>query len=913
MTGTTLGTYRILEELGRGGMGIVYKAEDTKLERTVALKVLPAAALASQDDRARFYREAKAAAALNHPNIAAIHQIDEAIAVDQDGNQVEASDGPRPFIAMEFIEGGTLEDRIKAGPLKLDEAVRIATQVAEALKAAHAKDIVHRDIKSANIMLTGDGQAKVLDFGLAQTSASTKLTRMGSTLGTVAYMSPEQARGEEVDGRTDLYSLGTVLYEMVTGKLPFGGEYEQAVVYSILNADPEPLTALRTGVPMELERITNKLLAKDAARRYQSAADLIADLDGVRDQVQRGSGHANVISGIHSGIRPAETAEAPSTGTKPWMLAVAAVLLVAAGWSMASFFAPDSPTSAVERLQVRIDGMRFISFVALSPDERYFALTGYDWDGNEGLFLYDLRDGSLKHVERSEQALYPWFSPSGDRISYSTLDESEMYLVDVPSGTPQKILDNTWTAYWIDEDRLLYTIERESDFKEQVWRRGANYIYSIKDDSSSIVRGTEYKDSEATAQWYFPGPRMPGADFLLGNIQGSSSFGLDPIMYFIDIDGKELIPSEYPGINPQPLSEDILIYQVGDDAGPLVARRFDASTKTFTSPPEDLPAETFFGRFQTNPITGSLLVAETNLPNRQLVSVMDLETRAVNVYELPSESGQVYRTALSEDRRTFVFSLTNGETGLSDIITLDLKTGSQRVILSDVELWVEAITSEGDLYALAYDRIAGSISDEKVLTRRSLFGSPQVDTLSIPLTNLNFGGYSSEGLIVSVEETIGVLDPETRAYTPMVEKGEGSFNLSPDGRYVLYRLPTGVQAVLDLDSNGVTTLPDMNGGWATWSPDGSDIFYLSLDDVPANTREEGDVMRIPVRRSPTFQVVGEPEFLGHSQFPRELYISDQHVIMYGLGEMANERPQRTSAYITWWRNLGADLDRRLPR
>ncbi|MDA0875519.1 MAG: serine/threonine-protein kinase, partial [Bacteroidetes bacterium] len=240
MTRTTLGSYRILEELGRGGMGIVYRAEDTKLERTVALKVLPAAALASQEDRARFYREAKAAAALNHPNIAQIYQIDEAVP------EGSPTDDVRPYIAMEFIEGGTLEDQIKAAPLKLDVAVRIATQVAEALKAAHAKQIVHRDIKSANIMLTKDGQAKVLDFGLAQTSHSTKLTRMGSTLGTVAYMSPEQARGEEVDGRTDLYSLGTVLYEMIAGKLPFGGEYEQAVVYSILNADPEPLTALRT-------------------------------------------------------------------------------------------------------------------------------------------------------------------------------------------------------------------------------------------------------------------------------------------------------------------------------------------------------------------------------------------------------------------------------------------------------------------------------------------------------------------------------------------------------------------------------------------------------------------------------------------------------------------------------------------
>ena len=182
---------------------------------------------------------------------------------------------------MEFIEGETLAARIRKGPMKLEDAVRIASEVADALKAAHAKQIVHRDIKSSNIMLTAEGKAKVLDFGLAQTSASTRLTRMGSTLGTVAFMSPEQARGEEVDGRSDLYSLGTVLYEMISGRLPFSGEYEQAILYGILNEEPEPLTALRTGVPLSLEQIVFKLLRKESRHRYQTSADLIADLETV--------------------------------------------------------------------------------------------------------------------------------------------------------------------------------------------------------------------------------------------------------------------------------------------------------------------------------------------------------------------------------------------------------------------------------------------------------------------------------------------------------------------------------------------------------------------------------------------------------------------------------------------------------
>jgi hypothetical protein len=301
MIGNTLSHYQISAELGRGGMGIVYRATDTRLNRQVALKVLPAAALSSKEDRARFFREAQAAAQLQHPNIATVFEIDEAMILDAEGNEVHVEDGPRPFIAMELIEGKTLREYIEEGPLKLAEAVQLAAELAEALKAAHAKNIVHRDIKSANVMITVEGVAKVLDFGLAKTNASTLLTRMGSTLGTVAYMSPEQARGEEVDGRSDLYSLGTVLYEMVAGHLPFDGEYEQAVVYAILNEDAEALTAIRSDVPMQLEWIVHKLLSKQADYRYQTAADLIADLKTIEIGGSAHTRRAVPISKVQTG------------------------------------------------------------------------------------------------------------------------------------------------------------------------------------------------------------------------------------------------------------------------------------------------------------------------------------------------------------------------------------------------------------------------------------------------------------------------------------------------------------------------------------------------------------------------------------------------------------------------------------
>jgi serine/threonine protein kinase len=211
MLGQTISHYKILEKLGEGGMGVVYKAHDTKLNRDVAIKFLPHQIVASEQQRERFVIEAQAAAALNHPNIATVYAIEEA--------------DDETFIVMEYIEGQELKGKTAKGPLAIDEAVTIATQIAEGLQAAHKKDIVHRDIKSSNIMLTEGGQVKIMDFGLAKVRGGSQVTKEGTTVGTAAYMSPEQARGDEVDHRTDIWSFGVVLYEMITGKLPFKGDY----------------------------------------------------------------------------------------------------------------------------------------------------------------------------------------------------------------------------------------------------------------------------------------------------------------------------------------------------------------------------------------------------------------------------------------------------------------------------------------------------------------------------------------------------------------------------------------------------------------------------------------------------------------------------------------------------------------
>jgi tetratricopeptide (TPR) repeat protein/predicted Ser/Thr protein kinase len=307
MIGRTISHYKILSKLGEGGMGVVYKAEDLTLGRTVALKFLPPDSIAREEDRARLVHEARAAAALLHPNICPVHEIAEA-------------EG-RTFIAMAYIEGRSLKDRINEGPLPLDEALSIARQIGDALAAAHAKGIIHRDIKPANVMLLlPDGHPMLMDFGLAKVSGATKLTRTGTTMGTVAYMSPEQVQGREVDQRSDIWALGVVLYEMVSGRVPFPGEYEAAIVYGIMNEDPQPLALEGSDIPAGLDGIIAKALAKDPAKRYQRAEELVADLDTLaRDREALPAGRVVPARGLRRLWRR----------WRPWQRAAAVTSLVA--------------------------------------------------------------------------------------------------------------------------------------------------------------------------------------------------------------------------------------------------------------------------------------------------------------------------------------------------------------------------------------------------------------------------------------------------------------------------------------------------------------------------------------------------------------------------------------------------------
>ncbi len=373
MIGRTVSHYKILERLGGGGMGIVYKAQDLKLDRPVALKFLPPHFGTDPEEKARFVHEARAASSLDHNNICNVHEIDE------------TSDG-QIFIVMACYEGETLKKKIDRGPMKIDEAVEIAAQVAQGLVKAHEHDIVHRDIKPANIMVTTDGVAKIVDFGLAKLAGQTQLTKTGTTLGTAAYMSPEQTRGDVIDRRSDIWSLGVVLYEMITGQLPFRGDYDNALIYAITNAQPEPMTSLRTGVPLELERIVNKALEKDPEERYQHADELLADLRHFRRETGRMS--TSVATGDPHPVQPRKT-------LRTTLLSAGVIVLLTIAFFLLKPFLFD------EMLVSEPKPIAVISFVNQTGDKAY----DYLQDAIPNLLITNLEQSKYLRVTTWERML----------------------------------------------------------------------------------------------------------------------------------------------------------------------------------------------------------------------------------------------------------------------------------------------------------------------------------------------------------------------------------------------------------------------------------------------------------------------------------------------------------------------------
>jgi len=494
MIGQSIAQYKILEKLGEGGMGVVYKAHDTKLDRIVALKFLPHHLTIHDEERARFLQEARAASALNHPNVCVIHDLQE-----YNGEH---------FIVMEFVEGGTLREKISAALLTTDRVVPLDTvitysiQIGEALQEAHSKGIVHRDVKAENIMVTGKNQIKVMDFGLAKLKGSLKITRTSSTVGTLAYMAPEQIQGGEVDARSDIFSFGVVLYEMLTGQTPFRGGHEAAMMYSILNEEPEPVQKFRPGLPSELFHVLDRSLEKNPDDRYQSIGEMVIDLRRMKrhsTRVSRSIDLSQAPLAVGTGEVSAQaTVREP---TKKWRIPLAigglVVIVAAIVWYLLRGTGPSNMVGKLNpNMTFRVLQIPFsqIFYPGLSGDGNWIAFPAVGVDGRWDVYFMNSLGGEPRRVT-SDSALaisQVDVSPDGSKITYDRFNAQsgtmEVAAISSLGGVSRRLAVGGYLPRWTPNgERIGYL--RQGRGGNTPSPSGKLELWSVKPDGADARLG----------------------------------------------------------------------------------------------------------------------------------------------------------------------------------------------------------------------------------------------------------------------------------------------------------------------------------------------------------------------------------------------------------------------------------------
>ncbi|MBS4027914.1 MAG: protein kinase, partial [Ignavibacteriales bacterium] len=827
MIDQTFSHYKILEKLGEGGMGVVYKAHDTKLDRTVALKFLPAHLAGSEQDKARFIQEAKAASALNHPNICTIHDIQE--------------HEEQMFIVMEFVDGQTLHE--KKSSLTEKQAIDYGIQIADGLAAAHEKGIVHRDIKPENIMIRKDGIAQIMDFGLAKLRANgseiTRLTKEGSTVGTAGYMSPEQVQGQETDHRSDIFSFGVLLYEIFTGQLPFRGVHATAMMYEIVNVDSPPMSSIKPEIDSSLDAIVLECLEKDVNERAQSAKQISIDLKRYKRESSRTRMSSTFSTGAIS--KMSKDSEITPGGflsrmnRLPWIIAI--VCFISSAILGVMFFR----SSSIERNTIRSvilppEEAEFDFYgntsgpPVISPDGKQIVFSAKDSSNKRRLYVRSLNSLEALPLAGTEGARHPFWSHDNQFIGF--VAQGKLKKIDA-SGGPAITICNSGDSRggtWSKEGNIVFSPGVANTL----------FVVSASGGTSTKITTLDSVRKETTHRWPFFLP--DGQHFLyFARTVATGSQGEGDAIRVASLDGKENKILVNTSSNAVYASGHLLFVR----GNSLVAQRFNINTVELEGEPSVIVQGIAFdpsitrGLFSSSE-NGFLIYQTGNVQVGSNLIIMDRNGKELGKV---GDIGEYLAFRISPDGQQIALGLWDQKSRNNDVWIYEIQRGLKTRFTFDAAAETNPVWSSdgnqivflstrkgnGDLYI----KSSSGATSEEILLESGDGKSPSDWSSDGKFIAYNVNGGSK------TQTDIWVLslnsDSGKQKATPFLqtEFNEGEARFSPDGKWIVYSSNESGQAEVYLrpypGPGGNRQVSTAGGYTPSWRNDGKEIYYINID------------------------------------------------------------------------------------